>query len=357
MKCTQCSKVIPDGFTDCPWCGAACARASSADRSSVAVAEKATSAAHDLVVASSTVSCGLLFVLLNYFATTRSVGPLTVENSAYFLGRCAGALVLAAALVFGYCKIRETKLRTPILLLVTLTLSSLLTLGTLMLPARPHLSGIAPETVRRYSGAERPEKDSRVARTKWDAAASSLSKDLTARNQQYVSEISALDETAKPLYTPESFRDAATIQKMIEQLHTRLSVADKYTDWRPVFSKMPEYVTTVNATEDEKREFLGKFQAVLPETLAACKAISDKEHEWLAASLELYQFALAKQDAFGWQNGNMVFRNRADSKAFGQRFFKARALNMEFLKAYWQVRRAQEMLIAELGAPDTDNPR
>ena len=316
-------------------------------------AEKTTSAAHDLVIASSTVTCGLLFAFLNYFATTRSVGPLTVENSAYFLGRCAGIFVVAGALVFGYCKIRRTKLRTPILLLVTLTLSSLLTLGTLALPARPHIAGIDPATVRRYSDVGTGAAESRViVRTKWDPAENSLLKDLNARNQQYVAEISALDETAKPLYTPESFRDAATMQQMIEQLNTRLRVADKYTDWRPVFSKMPEYVAAVNASEDEKRKFLEIFEATLPKTLAACKVISDKEHEWLQASLDLYQFALAKQDTFVWQNGNMVFRKRGDSNAFGKKFFKARALNTEFLKAYWQVRRAQEMLIAQLGAPE-----
>jgi hypothetical protein len=328
-------------------------RAASTATGRVPGPETATSAAHDLAIASSTVTCGLLFAFLNYFAATRSMGPLTLENSAYFIGRCAGVFVLAAALVFGYCKIRQTKLRTPILLLVTLTLSSLLTLATLALPARPHVTGIDPATVRRYSDlVTAPAEPRPVVRTKWDSAVNSLWKDLNARNQQYVAEISALDETAKPLYTPESFRDAATMQQMVEQLNARLHVADKYTDWRPVFSKMPEYVAAVNVSEDEKHKFLGMFQAALPKTLAACQVISDKEHEWLQASLDLYQFALARQDTFVWQNGNLVFRNRADSNAFGKKFFKARALNTEFLKAYWQVRRAQEVLIAQLGAAE-----
>ncbi len=355
MKCRQCSKVIPDGFTDCPWCGAVYAGTTSVAIGNLVTVEAPSSTGHDLVIASATVSCALLFLVLNYLAATRNVGPLTLENSAYFLGRCAGALALAALLIFGYCKLQGTKPRTPILVLVALTISSLLTMVSLALPARPKISGIDAATVRRYSdaGGAGSAESKPVMHTKWDPATSSLMKDLAARNEQYVAEISALDETAKPLYTPESFRDGATIQQVIDQLHARLNVADKYADWRPVFSRMPEYVAAVNANEDEKRKFLQGFEATLPRTLSACKAISGKEHGWLQASLDLYQFALLKQGAFVWQNGKMRFRNRADSNTFAQKFFKARALNTEFLEAYWEVRHAQELLIAQLGSPES----
>jgi hypothetical protein len=179
-------------------------------------------------------------------------------------------------------------------------------------------------------------------------------KDIQSRNQQYVAEISALDETAKPLYTIESFHDSAAIQQIIDQLHTRIGVADKYADWQPLFSKMKDYVAAVNATADEKRKYLAGYEATLPRTLAVCKAISDKEHAWLQASLDLYQFALAKEGAFDWQRDNLSFRNRADSDAFRKKFVKARTLNEDFLKAYWQVRQAQESMIAQLGLSDSD---
>ena len=173
------------------------------------------------------------------------------------------------------------------------------------------MAGIDEATIRRYSdegnnGRNLPKMPPAVA-TKWDPAGRALLKDIAARNQQYVSEISALDETAKPLYTPESFRDAATIQQMIDQLHARVGVADKYTDWQPVFSKMKDYVATVDASEDEKRKFLAGYEATLPNTLAACRAISDKEHAWLQASLDLYQFTLAKDGAYVWHNDNLSF--------------------------------------------------
>ena len=125
MKCKACSKVIPDGFTDCPWCGAsAVGAASSGARGTL---EQTTSPAHNLLIAVSIVSSGLLFGVLNYFAAERRDGPLSLENSGYFLGRCVGAILLAAILVFAYGKIRGTKLRGPMQALVILTVSSLLT--------------------------------------------------------------------------------------------------------------------------------------------------------------------------------------------------------------------------------------
>jgi hypothetical protein len=362
MNCKQCAKVIPDGFTDCPWCGATFALASGASSGNSASPASVISSAHNLLISMSIVSSGILFVILSYFATTRSAGPFSLENSGYFLGRCVGAILLAAIVVMIFWKIRGNKPRVPVQALIILTLSSLLTILSLAVPAGPRMKGIDEATIRRYSDVEGRRKSPNMppaVQTKWDPAARALMKDVAARNQQYVSEISALDETAKPLYTPESFRDAVTIQQMIEQLHARLSVADKYTDWQPVFSKMKDYVAAVDASEDEKREFMGEYQVTLPQTLAACKAISDKEHAWLLASLDLYQFALSKDGAYVWQSNNLSFKNRADSSSFRQKFFKARTLNTEFLKAYWEVRQAQDAMMAQLGmqSPGDDSSR
>lgn len=318
-------------------------------------AEPAVLPAHTLVISVSIASSALLFGVLNYFAATRTAGSLTWENSGYFLGRCVGALLLGALVVLGYRKIRGTKLRGPVQALVVMTLSSLFTLMTLALPARPRMAAMDEATLRRYaeSGKNEGSPDAAPAvHTKWDPAARALLKDISERNQQYVAEISSLDETAKPLYTVESFHDAATIQQMIEQLRTRLTVADKYTDWQPVFSKMKEYVAAVDASEDEKHKFLEGYEATLPNTLAVCKVISDKEHAWLQASLDLYQFALSRNGRYAWQPDHLAFQNHSDSETFRKKFLKARGLNAEFLKAYWEVRRAQEVMMAQLGLQD-----
>jgi hypothetical protein len=353
MKCRQCGKEIPNGFTDCPWCGATAGLGAG----SSPAAPPEYSSTTNLLIAMSIVTSALLFFALNYFATLRSSGPFTLETSGYFLLRCAGALVLGVLLVFGYKKLRGKSLRGQIQLLVMLTLASLFSLVALAIPTHTRLKGIDPATVRKYSDvvkATKKPKTPPVNKTKWDPAARSLMQDVQARNQQYVSEISALDETAKPLYTPESFRDPATIQQMIDQLHARLAVADKYSDWQPVFSKMQDYVATVDATDDEKRKFMQSFNASLPKTLAVCKEISGREHAWLLSSLDLYQFALSKEGSFLWRPDNLIFQKRADSNAFRQKFLKARALNMQFLQAYWQVKQAQDAMMAQLGLQDVD---
>jgi hypothetical protein len=355
MRCKQCSKDLPDGFTDCPWCGAVSGLANTS------ASEPAASSAQKLLNAGSIASSTILFAVLNYFIAVRTTGPLTLESAGYFIGRCLGALVLGGLLMFGYCKIRGKKLRSPIQALVALTLSSMFTLVSLAIPSRTPLKGIDPATVRRYSDAPKTHKPAAppVNQTKWDPAARSLMKDVQARNQQYLSEISALDETAKPLYTPQSFHDPATIQQMIDQLHARQAVADKYSEWQPIFSKMKDYVESVDASEDEKRKFMQNFDASLPKTLAVCKLISSKEHAWLQASLDLYQFTLAKEGTYVWQPDNLAFQSHADSNTFRQKFIKARTLNTDFLEAYWQVRRAQEAMMGQLGLQDdpADLPR
>jgi hypothetical protein len=349
MNCKQCSKVIPDGFTDCPWCGAPFgATVVGAGPSSVSA--DTSSSAHQLLIAISLVSSCLLFCVLNYFAMVRSEGELTLGNSGHLLLRCVGALVAGGAAVFLFCKIRDLKLRGPVQALVILTLSSLVTLA--IPSSQPRLKGIDEATVRRYKDDAKSQNAANapaVPPTKWDAATRSLLKDVQARNEQYVAEISGLDETSKPLYTPESFRDASTIQAMIEQLHTRLAVADKYSDWQPVFARMKEYVAEVDASDDEKRKFLAEYEATLPSTLAACKAISTKEHSWLQATMDLYQFALTKEGTYTWQSDQLAFKSRADSAAFRQKFLKARTRNTEFLQAYWQVRQAEDAMMAQMG--------
>lgn len=356
MKCSRCLKVIPDGFTECPWCGTASAAPSTPATGRYAPLPPAVSSTHALILAITAVTSGLLFLIVSYFATSRTTGPLSADNWDAFLGRGLGALVLAGLLVFGYSKIRNVQLRGSVQSLVVLTLSSLLTLLTLALPARPRMGAIDPKTIRRYSEAEprKAQKSAPGVPSKWDPAARSLMKDIQIRNQQYVAEISTLDETAKPLYTIESFHDSGAIQQMIDQLHTRVAVADKYADWEPIFSKMKDYVAVVNASDDEKRRYMAGFNASVPQTLAVCKTISDKEHAWLQASLDLYQFALSKEGAFDWQRDQLSFRNRADSESFRKKFIKARTLNADFLKAYWQVRQAQEAMIAQLGLPESD---
>jgi hypothetical protein len=77
-------------------------------------------------------------------------------------------------------------------------------------------------------------------------------------------------KSMRPLnrYTPESFRDAATIQGTLEELRSRLAVADKYGDLDVVFVKMKQYAVSVDGSEKERQEFLEGFESSLPKARA-----------------------------------------------------------------------------------------
>lgn len=352
MKCKDCSRVIPDGFTDCPWCGAIQAGPAAATPAGLRPIEPAISPVQHFLTAVLLLGSATLFVVVNYLAIMRTDGFLSLANSAHFLGKCAGSIILGAILVFLYYKIRHKKARSSVQLLVIFTVSSLLTLLTLAAPVRHLVAGPDPAMMHHFGDLLKSSNGSTPAsaeQTIWDPAARSWYRDLLSYNKQYVSEVSKLDETAKPLYTVESFRDAATVQAMIDQLRARLAVADKYADWEPVFAKMKQYVAAVDASEEDKRKFMVGFESGVPKALAARKSIADKEHAWLHVSLDLYQFTLSKNGTYAVRNGNLVFKKPGDSDTFNQKLAKARTLQTEFLRAYWEVRHTQEAALAQMG--------
>lgn len=173
------------------------------------------------------------------------------------------------------------------------------------------------------------------------AARLALLRDLVSLSRQYIADVSELDKTAKPLYTVESFHDAATVQQMIDQLHGRMA-ADKYADVEPLLGKMKDYVARVDASEEDRREFLEGFESTLPQTRVRFKAVKDKEHAWLQASIELYHYTLAQNGNYVVHDGNLFFTQRKDSEVFNQKLVKARTLKAEFLHAYGEAKRTQE---------------
>jgi hypothetical protein len=117
-------------------------------------------------------------------------------------------------------------------------------------------------------------------------------------NEQYLSEVSKLESAALPVYTPESFRDVATIHQILSQLRARLAIAEKFASLEPVLKKVPAYVQSVDASEEDKKKFLEGFESSIRKGLGARKVVTDIEHDWLTASIGLYEFTLSKQGAY-----------------------------------------------------------
>jgi hypothetical protein len=357
MKCSQCSKVIPDGFTDCPWCGAAASSSAAATPPSGIPAKSVLHGGNAAPAWSASLLGFAAVVFLNYLATARQFGEVTLENSGYFLGRCLGAYLLPAIAAFAYYKLREKNPSTSTKLFTISTGGSLLSLIALagMHPAAPVTA--APAAPRAAVNAARdssPPPAPSSPPTKWDAALRSIYTDIRAFNEQHVSEVSKIDSISVPVYTPESFRDAATIQQILSQLHARLAVAEKFSSLEPVLNKMPDYIQSVDATEAGKKSFLEDFQSSVRKSLGAHKVAADLEHDYLTASLGLYQFALAKQGAYSLREGNLIFRTKELGGEFNRKLYNAQRLRVQFFQSFQAYKNQQNAALAQIGLRPSD---
>jgi hypothetical protein len=281
-------------------------------------------------------------------AKSRAANPFA--NPAYFRGQWVGTLFWVLIILGIFAAIHNRRIRSSIKFLVIFGAGFLLGILILAKPMRQVGGDPNPSTLRQFADELKNPNSS----SKWNAPGRALMKDLMTFNQQYVSDVSKIDATAQPLYTPESFRDAATIQGTLEELRSRLAVADKYSDLDVVFVKMKQYVASVDGSEKEKQEFLEGFESSLPKARAGYKALKDKERAWLQASVDLYQFGLSKQGTYALQNGNLIFKKAADSDIFNQKLAKARNLKTDFFSAYGQMRHTQEVMAAQLGLQGTE---
>jgi hypothetical protein len=354
MKCKSCSKIIPNGFIDCPWCGAVQTRGADPpppaslapgvihSSSASALSNEADQKTNLLLLVSI-----VIFFALNYVSMIRNSGTLTLANSSFFLGRCTGSFLLGAILVLIYYKIRRKTVSSARKLQVIFVISSVFTVPGMTAP-HPRSAEPSPADLRMIGDELKNGSD------KWAPATRSMFKDLVAYRQQYVAAVSDLDKTAEPLYTIDSFRDAGTVQRVIEQLQARQAVAEKYGDVKPVLKKMKGYIDGVSASERDKKEFMIGFESTEPQTLATYKAVKDKELAWLRASLELYQFVLSGSGKYSVTKDKIVFQKLSDSETFNQKYTKARMRNAEFIQAFTAVRQRQEALIAQMGLQGTE---
>lgn len=298
-----------------------------------------------------------IFCSLQYVEKLRTDGEVTFANSAEFLGRCAGTFVIAAIFVFLYDKIRRREPSTPSRLLAISSVACLLSLLVLINSANSSPFGSKRATAAYYQQLLKNPSTPSVSQaphTKWDPAGRAFFNDLLAQNRRYISEVSKLDLALQPLYTPASFRDAQSIQAILDALGQRLVVAERYSQLAPIFAKMPGYLTTIKATDQEKQEFMEGFNKGVPKALAARKSLCTLENDWLTASIDLYRFALAHKTTFVYDSGKILFKRAADSAVFNEKLNKSQVLNAQFLRAYWASRRAQDAALAQAGLQRSD---
>src|SRR5260221_599779 len=341
MNCQQCAKVIPDGFIDCPWCGSA--RHAPA---SIPVAAVPT----DWLTASALSLSMLCLFSFSSLSISRDKAANPLANPAYFRGEWIGIFFWAAIILTIFGLIRDKQIRSSLKFLAIVGPGFLLGLISLSKPT-PHLKP-DPAQLRHIGQVFKGSETSQL--NKWDLAIRPLYLELVSRNRQYIDEISKLDDALQSLYSPASFRDAKSVQAILDALELRLAVADKYADLKPLFQKVPEYVAKVDATEEQKQDYLAGFNESFGKGLTAKNSVFSMEHKWVLSAIDLYRFSLAHQNSYKFSSGRVIFKNDAEFAVFSNKLNNSREYYSQFLRAYTGSRRAQSALLAQMGLQPSD---
>lgn len=341
MNCQQCSRVIPDGFIDCPWCG---------DARRTPISIPATSVPTDWLTASA-LSLSLLCLFgFSSLSISRDKAANPLANPAYFRGEWTGTYFSAVIILIIFAVIHKKRVRSSVKFLAVAAPGLLIGLMILAKPPRQ----LQPDPAQIQSFAQAIKNPATGNVDKWDLALRPFYAELISRNHQYVDDVSKLDNDLQPLYSPASFRNAQSIQVILNALDQRLAIADKYANIQPVFAKVPEYVAKVDATDREKREFLAGFNDTAPTSLTAKKSVSVLEHKWVASAIDLYKFSLAHQDSYIYNSGNISFRSSVNFAVFKVKMNSSRENYSQFLRAYTATRRAQDAFLAQAGLQPSD---
>jgi hypothetical protein len=290
-----------------------------------------------------------------YQGTSRKFGFVSLEHSGYFIGACVGPYLVSAIIVLIYRLIRGRKVNNTTNLFALFCGASFFAVLSLLNSAHATTpmpvadATFAPQTFGQPLG--KPNAQPLRAPTIWDPAVISLYTDLKSANDTYVAAVSRLDVTAQSLYMPDSFRDTPAIQKILAQLHDRMAVADQFSSLDPILAKMPSYVAAIDASETDKREFLANFMPTARRSIADRNTASAYEHDWLRASIALYQFMLAKQGAYAISSDGAkgTFYRPDVSSQFQNKIQNVQRLKQRFLQANQAYLANQSAARAQLG--------
>ena len=341
MNCQQCAKVIPDGFIDCPWCGTARRTPAPIPTASVPT---------DWLTASALSLSMLCLFGFSSLSISRDKAANPLASPPYFSGEWMSTYFWAVVILIIFAVIHKKRVRSSVKFLAIVGPGFLLGLMSLSKPT-PHLK---PDPARIQSLTQVIKNPSTANLDKWDLALRPFYTEVISRNRQYIDDVSKLDNDLQPLYSPASFRDAQSIQAMLNALDQRLAIADKYADIQPVFAKVPGYVAQVDATDREKREFLAGFNDTAPKNLTAKNSVSSLEHKWVFSAIDLYKFSLAHQGSYSYNPGNVTFKDSVNFAVFKEKLYKSRENYSQFLKAYSATRRAQDAFLAQAGLQPSD---
>lgn len=353
MKCAECSKQIPDGFVDCPWCGATPRPASTAAARPAFKMETL----RPIVFAILSWGFVLLILWLNYRKALVWAGVINPESVGYMFGGVLFSFLMGFLVAYVVKKARGKSMAPASKALAVTGIAVLFSVYGLAQematsrvrngPANHHLGALFKEAA---------GKDGVTTGEDWvDTATRETMHDVLLMNQQYAAEKSALDRSAiQNLYSADSYAGATHMQKVVSQLRGSLALDEKYSSLDPIIKKMEERVSAANAPEKEKQDYLRGVRLGLQQTVAPRTELIHKEEEWTKSAVDLYQFMIAHTVDYSIQDNKLIIADTRTRKEFGTLQSKSIALHKELRRMRGNLVQARDEKLDQMGLSTSD---
>jgi hypothetical protein len=307
--------------------------------------------------------CFLAVGLLGFRSAVATYGGSgSAESLGYAFGRTIGAYLVPALVAIAYHVIRREKPAS----IYTVLFVSLGALGFALVASASGIAGFgSKEAVNQHIvGLVKNNSGSSSGfgqGTKWDDAIRSFFTDIKSFNQEYTAEVGKLQLNAvKKMYEPSAIADSDSINEALTELRAIRDVDERFADIQPIIDRFKERVEAVSASEEEKADFEKGFQASAEQLLGPRKAVIDKERAWVAAAIDIFEFASANSGGYSVTNGKLNYSPSTSTftNGYRDRVNKARQLQVEYLKAADDFKKVQTDSLKQLGLKpsDFDNP-
>lgn len=359
MNCAKCGKEMPSGASVCPVCGAAILPGDPLRAARVGSATpRLSSSLWGILAGIGSLVCFAIVAFFGYLSTLRAYHSSSAEAAGYWFGRCLGAYLLPLIGVFLYYKIQRKKPTAARRVFVI----SVWALGISLLSFIGEFGGtkpLSPQEMKQHIGALAKEATGATPvsadKTKWDGALRMFFSDIKSFNENYEKEVAQLDNSAlKDLYSAESFGSAENITQMLAQLHATLDLDEKYASMQPIFDKLKERVSAMDASDSEKQAFWVGFESSARKSLEPRETALAKERDWLQGSIGLYDFARSNEGGYSVRNGKLIFKKGGLADDFNEKMKSVTGLRSEFFKAQEAYHKSQNRALGEIGLQPGD---
>jgi hypothetical protein len=300
----------------------------------------------------------LVILGLNYLRALHWAGILNAESFGYMIGGCLASIGLGFLAMFLVGRGRHKKLAPALKVFGIVSTAFVFSILAFVGEFSSAHSGKDADinhkvgVLLKEAAANQPHgQDSHW----WDAPSRDFFHELIDRNQRYIAEVRALDNTAiQNLYSADSYAGKPHMEKVVEQLRAALDVEEKYASIDSLLKTMDDRVAAANASDREKSDYLQGFKSSIDRALAPRASMLQTEKSWMGTTIDLYDFMIANSARYSIRGGKLYFKVDGVKDEFLSRQSNAIALHKDFLKAKAGFDDNRKNNLDKLGISPTD---